>query len=112
MPPHAVSLSNSSPSAIPAALMVSTKDHVAVFRLSFEAEHSNVLIVIVELLKGARCSVEVENIEMTLMSQASPKLNYDAQYMVSTCVGGGGGGECDVKGVCDVGGSVMWGGGG
>ena len=69
--------------------MVSTKDQVAVFRLSFEAEHSNVLIVIVELLKGARCSVEVENIEMTLMSQASPKLNYDAQYMVSACVCGG-----------------------
>lgn len=69
--------------------MVSTKDHVAVFRLSFEAEHSNVLIVIVELLKGARCSVEVENIEMTLTSQASPKLNYDAQYMVRTCEGGG-----------------------
>ena len=25
--------------------------------------------------------MEVENIEMTLMSQDSPKLNYDAQYM-------------------------------
>lgn len=84
---------HSSSSAIPAALMVSTKDHVAVFRLSFEAEHSNVLIVIVELLKGARCLVEVENIEMSLMSQAHtlPKLNYDAQYMVS--VGGRGEGE-------------------
>ena len=79
--------------------MVSTKDHVAVFRLSFEAEHSNVLIVIVELLKGARCLVEVENIEMTLTSQASPKLNYDAQYMV--CARGGEGVGW-MKCICEV----------
>lgn len=82
--------------------MVSTKDHVAVFRLSFEAEHSNVLIVIVELLKGARCSVEVENIEMTLTSQASPKLNYDAQYMVRTCEGVWWGEHGCMKCVCEV----------
>lgn len=72
--------------------MVSTKDHVAVFRLSFEAEHSNVLIVIVELLKGVRCVVEVERIEMTVMSQAhtSPKLNYDtSQHMVGMRGDGG-----------------------
>lgn len=69
--------------------MVSTKDHVAVFRLSFEAEHSNVLIVIVELLKGVRCVVEVERIEMTVMSQAhtSHKLNYDPSQVGVGCEG-------------------------
>jgi mucosa-associated lymphoid tissue lymphoma translocation protein 1 len=55
---------------IPKELIVSSSNQIAPFRLSFEAEHTNVLIVTVELLKGSRWSVQIHQLSLELRSRS------------------------------------------
>ena len=61
--------------------MVATAEKRVVLRLNFEAEHSNVLIVIIELLKGTRVEVGITELKLELSSQR--KLNNLENFQVS-----------------------------
>ena len=73
--------------AIPKDLIVSSSNQIAPFRLSFEAEHTNVLIVTVELLKGSKWWVQIQDLSLSLGSNRScEKMLNSAMGMVSECV--------------------------
>lgn len=54
-------------------MIVSANDGELVARLHFEAEHTNVLVVSVELLNGCLASTEVETMSAKVINPVAPE---------------------------------------
>ena len=61
------------PVGVPRSVVVAANEGELAARLHFEAEHTNVLVVTVELLNGCLASTEIENITAKIVTPGIPE---------------------------------------
>lgn len=60
-------------SGVPHSVVVAANDGELAARLHFEAEHTNVLVVTVELLNGCLASTEIETMTAMIINPVIPE---------------------------------------
>lgn len=67
---------------VPQSVVVAANDGELAARLHFEAEHTNVLVVTVELLNGCLASTEIENMTAKIINPVIPEFPVRCCYSI------------------------------